>query len=410
MQLIYNLLIHLFQAALWIKSFFDPKIKDWDKTRNDHFKRLDTIKLKSEGRNIIWMHCASLGEYEQGIPVFRTLKKINPDCFYLLSFFSPSGYEQRKNSVDANEIIYLPLDTQSNAKRIISIINPSLFIGVKYEFWWNLLQQIQFNKIKTIYLSVYIEKEKYFLKYNFFKKILQNIDCIFTQDEGSHRILQQFGFTNSTTTLDTRVKSVLERKEKENKLISDPILNRVTKPIIVYGSIYESDMKVIGNMLSNSEFIHLLVPHKVDKNNLSNITKYVSTEYEMWSSLNSKPIQTNIIIFDSIGLLFDLYRYASFAYIGGGFEKNVHNTLEPAVFGIPLAFGPKNEGFLEVKDFKDLDVGKEIRNASDLELFQSSVQPVAVKEIIKEKLNQYFSSKEKNYSILIEKLGKLLSI
>lgn len=409
MQLIYNFFIHVLQAALWLKSMFDPKIKYWNKTRKEHFKKLENIKLNSGGRKIIWMHCASLGEFEQGIPVLRTLKKLYPECFFLLSFFSPSGYEQRKNSKDADEIIYLPLDTKYNAKRIVSTINPFLFIGVKYEYWWNLLLELQFNNIKTIYLSVFIEKEKYFLKYNFFKNILQKIDCIFTQDEDSHLFLRKYGFNNSFFTLDTRVISVLERKEKENKLFSNSVLTQVNNPIIVYGSIYESDMEVIGHLLSNTEFVHLLVPHKVDEKNISNISKFVTNEYEMWSQLISKPVQSNIVIFDALGFLFDLYRYASFAYIGGGFEKNVHNTLEPAVFGIPLAFGPKNEGFLEIKDFKNLEVGKEIKKGSDLVAFHLYCQSTVVRENFREKFKAYFSLKEKNYSGLMDQIKFLLN-
>lgn len=404
MQFFYNLAIRLLQLGLWIKSMVDEKTKKWSVERKQHFNNLNSIKLRAGEKKIIWMHCASLGEYEQGIPVFKELKNRYPHHFYLVSFFSPSGYEQRKNTKEADEIIYLPIDTKSNANKIVETLNPYLFMGVKYEFWWNLLTVLQLKKCKIIFLSVYFEKEKYYLKYTYFKNILKNIDYIFTQDEGTNTLLLQSGFTNSMASLDTRVISVMERKEKENKLQNNSFLSSIRKPIIVYGSIYESDLPILKSTLLNEKYFHIVVPHKVDQIHIDQLGKELNCN-NYWSKMNSIN-EGNIIIVDVIGILFDLYRYANLAYIGGGFEKGVHNTLEPAVYNIPVAFGPKNDGFLEVKDFMKMGIGLEVRDEKE---FRRTINQFTInKDELFDSSSYYFSSKIKLYEALINKVKSCL--
>ncbi|MBK8700951.1 MAG: hypothetical protein IPN29_15995 [Saprospiraceae bacterium] len=212
---LYNVAMWLLELLLDLDGFLSQKRAAWHKERNAHLTDAGKWRKLAGERNITWMHCASLGEYEQGIALLRALRKIKPEDFYLVSFFSPSGYEQRKNTSDADGLFYLPIDTTSNAKRLVKAIQPQLFIGVKYEFWWNLLAQLEKQRTCVIYIAVKLRPGHYFLRsgMTWFRKILTGITHFFTQDDASTQLLLSTGIAQVTTSGDTRVKGVMERKE-----------------------------------------------------------------------------------------------------------------------------------------------------------------------------------------------------
>lgn len=407
MNVFYNIFIHLLDAALKIKAVFNGGIRDWNKLRQDHFEKLDVIKSKSNSKKIIWMHCASLGEYEQGIPVLRNLKNKYTNHFFILSFFSPSGYLQKYQSEEADEIIYLPIDTYFNAHKIISTLQPAVFIGVKYELWWNLLNALQKSGCKIIYLSVFLQKPKYFLKINYFKNILQRFHTIFTQDQNTKDLFDQYNFQNVVAAIDTRTISVLDRKTKTNKLSDHNWIQTIDLPILVYGSIYHTDLPYINNVINNNNFFHILVPHQVNQSYIKKLQKEIPGSV-LWSEIKEPKSTFNIVIVDVIGILFDLYRYAFAAYVGGGFEKSVHNTLEPAVHLIPVAFGPMNSGFLEIKDFLHLGVASVINDESSLINAIQDFQSVEIKTNLQTCLTDYFESKKTIYEQMLTGIYKII--
>jgi 3-deoxy-D-manno-octulosonic-acid transferase len=404
MRFLYSLLIYGFKVSLFLYGLFNTKVRQWNTDRSKHFRDIQNIKASAGGRKIVWMHCASLGEYEQGMPLIKAIKEGYPGIYVLVSFFSPSGFEHRKSNVHVDEVIYIPLDTLANGMKIAEILKPILFIGVRYEFWWNLIHALKIYEVPIVFISVVVKSNFYFLKgWPSFGLWLQEIDFFFTQDELSTALLKQAGCKNVYTAGDTRALSVMQRLESVKPLAEMHNIIRGDKTVIIYGSIYLSDMSVIGTILNDKSYFHVVVPHNVSPDNIKAIA----------SQTNNFPLLTKLvldektddgIVVDTVGQLFGLYQYGDIVYIGGGFEKNIHNMLEPAVFGLPIAIGPKHALFVEAQLFLSNGMATEVANASDFRLFVEGCKEGKRKKEVALLSDFFFKSNSNSIQLILNRL------
>jgi len=330
---------------------FNPKIKLFVDGRKTVFETLENCISKTD--KTIWIHCASLGEFEQGLPIIKELKKQYTTHKILVSFFSPSGYEVKKNSSDADVIIYLPLDTIANAKRFLDLLHPELTIFVKYEFWPNYLNELKKRNIKTILVSgIFRENQIFFKSFGRgLRKSLHTFDHFFVQNKNSKELLNSINLTNSTVSGDTRFDRVSEIENRDNQLefIEQFKQNKTT---IVYGSSWSDDEAIYLESLNNSENTkHIIAPHDIKKLKIERLKNSIKKSVVLYSEIKNKNLADyDVLIIDTIGLLTKIYSYADIAYVGGGFNTGLHNTLEPAVFGIPVVIGPEYQKFQEAVD------------------------------------------------------------
>lgn len=322
-------------------------------------------EINNQSKNV-WFHCASLGEFEQGRPLIEKLKMMHPDIKVFLSFFSPSGYEVRKEYPFADFVFYLPSDLPENAESIIASIKPQWVVFVKYEFWWNTLRCLHKNRTPVFLVSGLFRQNQYFFNpfLSPFKDILAGFYKIFTQDVASSEILEENGILNSIAVGDTRIDRVAELSK--TSAVSTRLKEYVRgKKVIIYGSVWDSDMQVISDFMNTSgHYIHIIAPHDIKADNLTRLKKYLPENtalysHEIWLS--------NILIINNIGLLNQLYSIADIAYIGGGFHTGIHNILEPAVFEIPVVFGPKYHKFREAVDLIELGVAYSVVTKAEFE-------------------------------------------
>jgi 3-deoxy-D-manno-octulosonic-acid transferase len=339
--IIYNIVIKAYSFLVWIASFFNPKAKKFISGRKNWKQNLKQA-LENNKKPVIWFHCASLGEFEQARPVIEGLEG---DNFILLSFFSPSGYEVRKNYAKANYVCYLPLDTASNASFFVKTINPKLAVFVKYEFWYYFLSALQNKKIPHILISAVFRENQYIFdtKSSFLLDKIKSYTRIFVQDENSFQILQKVGFSNAELAGDTRFDRVLQTK---NSTINLPQIQEFknNEPLFVCGSIWNEDFEVLLPFLNSSSVKTIIAPHEIHQEEINKWKNALKRKVSLYSDNNP---DCEILIIDNVGLLSSIYAYANFAYVGGAFGKGLHNILEPAVFGIPVVFGPKIRKFPE---------------------------------------------------------------
>jgi 3-deoxy-D-manno-octulosonic-acid transferase len=353
MNQIYNLIVLLASQALTIFSRFSPKLKLFVAGRKTVFSTLkDGIKPTDK---TIWFHAASLGEFEQGLPVMEAVKQRYPNHKIILTFFSPSGYEVRKNNSVADVTVYLPLDTISNAKQFVQLVHPEKVFLIKYEYWPNYLNELKKQNIKTYLISgIFRENQAFFKWYGgFYRKALHTFDYFFVQNEGSKTLLNQLGFTNVKVSGDTRFDRVVSILERDNSLdFMEQFINN--KTTIVIGSSWPKDEELLIHYINQcSEDIKFIIaPHNILQENIVSLQSSIKKKTILYSdSKNELPKLEDfqVFIIDTIGILTKIYSYADIAYVGGGFgNPGVHNILEPATFGIPIVIGPNYSHFAEV--------------------------------------------------------------
>lgn len=368
MHTIYNLLILFASFLLKIVAFFSNKMKLFVNGRKNVFKTLQQ-KISSTDKTI-WFHCASLGEFEQGVPIMEAIKKLKPDHKIVVSFFSPSGFEIKKNTPLADVAVYLPMDTPANAKKFISAVHPSLSFFVKYEFWPNYLFELQKKNISTLLVSGVFRKSQIFFKPygGFMRRALANFDHFFLQDKNSETLLKSIGFSNTTVSGDTRFDRVSHQIEMDNtlKFAEDFKENSLC---VVCGSTWPEDEAVLLDYINsapeNVKFI--IAPHKIEAAKIEDFTKKVVKKTVLHSSIDEVNISDySVLIIDCIGLLSKLYSYADIAYVGGAMGKTgLHNILEPATFGVPIVIGKNFQEFPEAKRLRDLAGLFSISNAAE---------------------------------------------
>jgi 3-deoxy-D-manno-octulosonic-acid transferase len=377
----YNLLIHIYVSLIRVLAFFKhEKAKLWYDGRKDIFTKLEEAFKNKDSEKRIWIHVSSLGEFEQGRPLIEALKKQTPQYSIALTFFSPSGYELKKNYPLADYIFYLPADTHANAQRFIDIVKPELVIFVKYEFWFNYLHILKKQNIKTLLISA-IFRDSQFQIFNpytcFLKKMLRCFTYIFVQNTPSVFLLKKHNFHNVENVGDTRIDRVLAIKNEAPKY---PIVEQFiqSNPTLICGSTWQPDEKIIIEFLKNKTFASwkfIFAPHDISSGNIERLKQDLPNEFALYSDLKNQPINqsTNhfsdkrILIIDNIGMLSSLYQYGKIAYIGGGFGNGIHNTLEPIAFGLPVIFGPKYQKFEEAFQLISTGGGFSMNNYADFE-------------------------------------------
>lgn len=352
MRFIYNIGIYLYQLAIFVASFFNAKAK---KLRVGQAEAFAVLKQKIEpNTRYVWFHAASLGEFEQGRPVIEQLKKQQPDTKIILTFFSPSGFEIRKNYALADIVSYLPLDTASSAKRFVEMLNPSKAIFIKYEFWPNYLQALKAAGIPVYSISAIFRPGQIFFRWygQWYKTLLQGIDHIFVQDKASLDLLKTNGIENVTVAGDTRFDRVADLAAQAKNI---PLVEAFVKDadkVIVAGSSWPKDEELLVRYLQlHPDVKMILVPHEIHAAHITGISKLLDGNFVRYTEATETNVQTtNCLVVDTIGLLSSIYRYGHVAYIGGGFGVGIHNTLEAAVWNVPVVFGPMYEKFREARD------------------------------------------------------------
>ncbi|MFH6969419.1 3-deoxy-D-manno-octulosonic acid transferase [Flavobacterium sp. FlaQc-28] len=358
MLFLYNLVISIAGFFLKIVALFSPKIKLFVEGRKNVFSILEE-KIKPSDKTI-WFHSASLGEYEQGLPVIEKIKEKYPSHKIIVTFFSPSGYEVRKNNTVADVTVYLPLDSKSNAKRFLKLVHPEFVFFIKYEFWLNYLKELEKSKTPTYLISGIFRDSQMFFKWygGFYRNALKAFTYFFVQNESSKQKIETIGFKNVIISGDTRFDRVVAILERDNTL--DYIENfKNNQPIIVIGSSWPKDEALIAEYINqapdNIKFI--IAPHNIKTDQIAALKSLLTKSTILYSEKEEKDLSNyNVFIIDTIGLLTKIYSYAAIAYVGGGFgNPGIHNILEPATFGIPIVIGPNFANFAEAVSLVELE-------------------------------------------------------
>ena len=380
MRLIYNISIWLYVVTIRIASLYNLKAKKWVKGRENIFSELEAV-VKNQ-KNIVWFHCASLGEFEQGKPIIEAYKLNHPTHQILLTFFSASGFEIKKNTALANWVFYLPADTTSNAKKFINLVNPIKVVFIKYEFWFNYMYQLKKQNIPFYSVSTIFREGQVFFKYQWFAKQLKNVTHFFVQDEKSAELLNSIGFSNFTISGDTRFDSVVANTKNPTKIALVELFSKNKKTIICGSTWAKDEMILIQYIKNHPENNYVIAPHELD--NISTLQK--QSNGLLYSNANEKNIfTTNVLIIDSIGLLATIYQYGNLAYIGGGFGSGIHNILEAASFGLAVIFGPNYQKFNEAISLINKKGAISISNyeelSSAIDIFNTFDQSIALNYI-----------------------------
>lgn len=398
--ILYNIAIFLYALLLRVMAVFNPKAKLFVKGRVAIFSNIKTA-IKSECRPIIWMHCASLGEFEQGRPLIEQIKQAQKDYCIILTFFSPSGYEIRKNYALADYVFYLPLDTKKNAQLFLQIIQPKLALFVKYEFWFHYLNELKNARIPVILFSAYFQKNQIFFKWYgiLHRKMLGLFEQIFVQDFNSIALLKSIGLNKVAVAGDTRIDRSLNILD-ENRDFENVSIFKGDKRLIVAGSTWKEDEELLkGFMDSNEEEYKLLiVPHEIKEDNIQRILKLYEADICLWNAEREILGTKKVCLVNSMGNLSYLYKYATIAYVGGGFTKSgIHNIIEPAVYGIPVFFGPNFSRFREAKELWERKAVVSLNTTDDFKLALKNYNEL----IQKGKLAQEFVFSQKGATQII---------
>lgn len=366
MKFLYNLGITFYVFIIHLLSPINKKARCWVRGRKHVFESLKRI---NKTKKTAWFHVASLGEFEQARPVIESFKEKYPSYQIVLTFFSPSGYEIRKNYAYADGVFYLPKDTKKNAKKFISTIQPNIVFFVKYEFWYHYLNELNKQKIPTYLFSAIFRKNQLFFKSygKWYRKMLGFFSFIFVQNQASEKLLKSVQINNVSVAGDTRFDRVWQIVQSAKQLPEIEIFCD-KKTSIVAGSTWEKDEELLLNYLkTNSEIKLIVVPHEVEEVNIKRLEKLGRGKTVRFSERNKHQLQDyQVLIIDSVGLLSAIYRYADIAYIGGGFGKGIHNTLEAAAYGKPVLFGTNYHKFQEAKDLIEREAGFSIKNQNEL--------------------------------------------
>ena len=351
MRFIYTLALHLYSLSVELYSFFNRKAR---MTRIGQWYTNGILRKKIDrNAQYIWFHAASLGEFEQGRPMIEAIRKQYTRYKVLLTFFSPSGYEVRKNYDGADVICYLPFDTPYKVRKFIHLANPSIAVFIKYEFWLNYLTELKKRNIKTYLISAVFRPNQLFFKWygRWYRKALLCYEHLFVQDEASKKLLALYGIKNVEVCGDTRFDRVLEIQQSARLLPEIETFAKGDKPVLVVGSSWPEDEELIIPYFNSHPEVKLIIaPHEIHREHLLYIQSLLNRPAVRMSEAAEDELRTHdCLIIDSIGFLSSIYRYGWVAYIGGGFGKGIHNTLEAAVYGIPVIFGPNYQKFKEAR-------------------------------------------------------------
>lgn len=369
MNQIYNIIVLLASQSLKIFAQFSPKLKLFVSGRKSVFSTLES-EIQTNDKTI-WFHAASLGEYEQGLPVMEAVKQYYPNHKIVLTFFSPSGFEVRKNNSIADVTVYLPLDTLSNAKQFVQLVHPEKVFFIKYEYWPNYLNELKKQEIKTYLISGILREKQAFFKWygGFYRNALKTFDYFFVQNEGSKTLLKSIGFTNVKVSGDTRFDRVVAILDRDNSLDFIEQFTNTTTTIVI-GSSWPKDEELLVNYINNSSdsVKFIIAPHNIKSDQLVQLKSSIHKKTILFSEKEHVDVSNfGVFIIDTVGILTKIYSYADIAYVGGGFgNPGVHNILEPATFGIPVVIGPNYDHFSEATALVNLGGCMSIQNQTQL--------------------------------------------
>jgi 3-deoxy-D-manno-octulosonic-acid transferase len=393
MSILYNCIVLIATFFLSIVALFNKKIKLFVDGRATSFDRISVFKADDK---VVWFHAASLGEFEQGRPIIERLKQEFPSHKILLTFFSPSGYEIRKDYELADVVCYLPMDSKRNVKKFLDTVNPTMALFIKYEFWPNYLKGLQQRTIPTLLVSgIFRENQIFFKPFGgFMRKSLNAFDHFFVQDQTSKDLLISIYQENVTISGDTRFDRVYEILQQDNELdyITEFKNNQYT---VVAGSTWKEDEELLVNYINNSaseEEKFIIAPHNMNTKDIDELKKSITKKVVLYSEKEGKVLSIfNVFIIDTIGVLTKVYSVADAAYVGGGLTKNgVHNILEPATFGVPIVIGPAYKKYKEVVDLVALNGCKVIANQNEFSaIFTKLKENVSYRKQLGQ-INQHF--------------------
>ena len=365
MLFIYNLAIRVYYILIVIYSFFNKKAKLWLNGR----KNVKTLYVKES----VWFHFASLGEFEQGRPVLESYRTKYPNKIIVITFFSPSGFEIRKNTPLANHVYYLPLDTAKNARQFIDTINPTVAIFTKYEYWYHYFNQLHRRKVPVYIISGIFRPKQVFFKWygGLHRKILLFVTHFFVQDHESEALLKNIGLNNVTVSGDTRFDRVWQNASSAKQLnVVDAF--KAGTPVFIGGSTWPDDEELIAQLIPlYPDWKFIFAPHEIEEHKITGLIKLLPPNSAIRFSeieKSDKPLSHyRVLIIDNIGMLSSLYQYGNIAFIGGGFGVGIHNTLEAAAFGLPVIFGPNYQKFKEARDLISFELGFSVENFDELQ-------------------------------------------
>ena len=372
MKFIYNLGIHIYGLLIRLASIFDLKARQWVTGRKELFRQLENAFRDRDpaGKPLIWFHASSLGEFEQGRPIIEAFRKRYPRYRILVSFFSPSGFEVRKNYDQADYVFYLPLDTPARAKRWIEIIRPAMAVFIKYDFWFNMLNELHRERIPVYFISALFRPRQHFFQFygGWFREQLGAVTWFFTQNEQSRALLESIGLKNASVTGDTRFDRVYAIAKQRQ---SFPLIERFCgqNRVFIGGSIWKEDDNLIIPLTEDPGIVmkYILAPHNTSPERIQSLKERLKKPAITYSELTDQNASDfDLLIIDSVGILAHLYQYAAMAFIGGGFGVSIHNIQEPITFGIPVLFGPRYHKFKEATDLVSLGGAFCVHDATEL--------------------------------------------
>ncbi len=407
MVIVYFLIVKCFGLLIAVASLFNVKAAKWLNGRKNIFENLESaLSAKDEKR--IWFHCSSLGEFEQGKPVMEAIRNEYPEYKIVLTFFSPSGYEQKKNDAVADYVFYLPLDGPLNSKRFIEIVKPTAAFFVKYEFWHFYIYYLRKLKIPCYHFSCLFRPNQIYFKFygRFYKNILQRITHLFVQNQASLALLYKYSIPHVSVSGDTRFDRVFENSlsPKKFEAIEQFIGN---KKVLVAGSTWSEDEKLLAQLINNTnDYKFIIAPHEIDEQRIKELEDLIYKKTIRYSQIEGADLSNkDVLIINNVGMLSSLYQYATVTYIGGGFGVGIHNTLEAAVFGNPILFGPKYQKFQEAVDLVKQTGAFSISDYSQLkDCFDALNADEAVIAAINLKNKKYVESKKGATDIIMQYL------
>ena len=409
MRYLYNIVIWFYALGVRVAALFNRKVRLMWQGGREAYAKIEAGLMT--GDRVVWVHAASLGEFEQGRPLIEKIRRENPEYKILLTFFSPSGYEVRKNYVGADVIAYLPLDTPRNARRFVELVKPEKVVFVKYEFWLNYLAELRFRGIETYIISAIFRPNQVFFKWygGIFREGLKAFKMLFVQNEESKELLKGIGVENVMVAGDTRFDRVADIAAGAKKLeIVERFVNSQL-PVLVVGSSWGPDEDLLTRYINEraGRMKMIIAPHEVREERIKELTSKLTCKYALYTQIADNRLQItdksqlslqtpnpsfltdyDVLVVNTIGVLSSVYQYGQVAYIGGGFGVGIHNTLEAAAWGMPVVFGPNYHKFQEAKELIECGAGQSIKNYEECaraldEFFLHNAKPAnAAKEYV----------------------------
>jgi len=418
MRLIYSAGISFYYLFLRFAGLFSVKARAWHYGRKELFDKLEEVfsahHASDDPAPVAWFHCASLGEFEQGLPVIEAFRSLYPSHTILLTFFSPSGYDHKHQYKGADHIFYLPIDSRANARKFVSITRPQFAVFVKYEFWFNYLNELFKNNIPVFTVSAIFRPNQHFFKWygGWFRTHLRKIKRIFVQDEESAELLQMIEVENVTISGDTRFDRVKAIKARQQAF---PQIDRFTggKHVVVAGSTWPPDDQLLLALQEKTgdQIKFIIAPHEINLTYINELIRKLGDKAVLYSDAPGTDLsKKQFLIVDSVGILSQLYRYASIAYIGGGFGVGIHNTLEAAAYGVPVFFGPNYHRFREAREMTEAGVAFSVQNSTELTLgIVGLLSNQAHLEEVSHKAGEYVTFRTGATEIIISELSRQIN-